>query len=62
MKLIGSDKMDEVIYQCDICHIDGAKNVSIIVDDQQHLCVSCWCEKQSGYLRETKQVLVLKKF
>jgi len=51
MKLIGSDKMDEVIYQCDICHIDGAKNVSIIVflvgvRSRAVICArrnKCWC-------------------
>ncbi|HTA76613.1 MAG TPA: hypothetical protein VK791_05610 [bacterium] len=59
MRLVETNELGEALYECDRCQIAGPKDSCIIEDNNQHLCMSCWYEKQrSRAPKERRSVVV----
>lgn len=58
MRLAEKDPSGEPFYQCDMCQIVGMRDVTILEENDHHLCMSCWCEKERNRVRRGRAVVV----
>ena len=54
MRLAEKDPFGEPLYQCDMCQIVGMREVTILEEQERHLCMSCWCEKDRNRVPREK--------
>jgi hypothetical protein len=58
MQLNEKNAYGEILYECDLCQIVGARDVYIIEEKGRHLCMSCWSEQQINRANRPKAILV----
>jgi len=58
MRLQEKNELSEELYECDRCQITGPKDSVIIEEQDQHYCMSCWCEKERNRFRKDKMRIV----
>lgn len=59
MRLAEKTPMEESLYECDDCRVVGQGRFAIIFEESgEHLCFSCWYEKDRRRPRLVKSILV----